>query len=251
MLDRIDKTNPIPLYYQLQEILREKIECGVWKPGETIPTENDLIMQYGISRSTIRQAILALVSDGYLKREKSKGTIVTSPTGRKELIGSLMSFTAEMNMKGIPHYSKLINQTVTRAEPILAAKLGLTQGSEVYYVKRVRYVDDHPFLFDEHFIPYYLVPGIEMKYLENTSLYSLLQEEYQFNLHHGQIILEPVTSPSSEVSEFLRTTSTTSLILAERIVYSEANVVLDYFKAYVHGKFSIDMVNQPVVARAR
>ncbi len=251
MLDQIDKTNPTPLYYQLQEILREKIQLGVWKPGETIPTENEFIVQYGISRSTVRQAVLALVIDGYLKREKSKGTIVTSTNGRKDLIGSLMSFTAEMNMKGIPHSSKLINQYVTRADAILAAKLELTEGSEVYYVKRVRYANDRPFLFDEHFIPYYLVPGIELKYRENTSLYSLLQDEYQFNLHHGQIILEPATPPSGEVSEYLKLTSSASLILAERIVYSESNVVLDYFKAYVHGKFSIDMVNQPVVARAR
>jgi GntR family transcriptional regulator len=251
MLDRIDKTNPTPLYYQLQEILREKIECEYWKPGETIPTENNLMTQYGISRSTVRQATLALVNDGYLIREKSKGTIVTSTTGRKHVVGSLMSFTSEMNMKGIPHYSKLINQYMTKADPVIAAKLGLTVGSEVYYLNRVRYVNEFPFLLDEHFIPYYLVPEIEQKYCENTSLYSLLQDEYHFNLHHGQIILEPVTLSSGGMSDFFKLPPSTSLILAERIVYSESNVPLDYFKAYIHGKFSIDVVNQPVAARSR
>lgn len=251
MPDRIDKSNPTPLYYQLQEILREKIEYGVWKPGETIPTESELMVQYGISRSTIRQAILALVNDGYLKREKSKGTIITSTTGRKRVIGSLMSFTSEMNMKGISHYSRLITQQVIQANPILATKLGITEGSEIYYLKRVRFVNDLPFLLDEHFIPYHLVHGIEQKYLENTSLYSLLQDDYKLNLHHGQIILEPIIPLSGEVSDYLQVNPTTSLIFAERIVFSETNVALDYFKAYIHGKFSIDVVNQAIAARAR
>ena len=246
MSDRIDRTNPTPLYYQLEEILREKIESNVWKLGETIPTENQLMVMYGISRSTIRQAILILVNDGYLKREGSKGTIVISSSGRDHVIGSLMSFTYEMNRKGIPHFSKLIYQNVIQADKLLAAKLGLRENSEVYFLKRGRYVNDLPFLFDEHYIPYYLVPGIEQKYRENTSLYSLLQTEYRFNLCHGQIILEPVTLPLGEVSEFLKVNSVTSLILAERIVYSETNVVLDYFRAYIHGKFSIDMVNQTI-----
>lgn len=251
MPDRIDKSNPTPLYYQLQEILREKIEYGVWKPGETIPTENELMVQYGISRSTIRQAILALVNDGYLKREKSKGTIITSTTGRKRVIGSLMSFTSEMNMKGISHYSRLITQQVIQANAILATKLGVTEGSEIYYLKRVRFVNDLPFLLDEHFIPYHLVPGIEQKYRENTSLYSLLQDDYELNLHHGQIILEPIIPLSGEVGDYLQVNPTTSLIFAERIVFSEANVALDYFKAYIHGKFSIDVVNQTIAARTR
>ena len=249
MFDRIDKTNPTPLYYQLQEILRDKIEIGVWKPGETIPTENELILNYGISRSTIRQAILALVNDGYLKREKSKGTIVTNTNGRKHVIGSLMSFTSEMNMKGIAHHSKLITQYVTKVDPILGAKLSLNDSADVYYLKRIRYVNDYPFLLDEHFIPYYLVPGIENKYKENTSLYTLLQDEYHFNLDHGQIVLEPVTPPSAEISESIKVNPSTSLILAERIVYSEVNEALDYFKAYIHGKFSIDVMNQIASAR--
>ena len=241
--DRVDKTNPTPLYYQLQEILREKIECGIWKPGDMIPTENELMVAYGISRSTVRQAILALVNDGYLKREKSKGTIVTNSTSRERVIGSLMSFTSEMNMKAIPHYSVLLSQQVVKADRLLAAKMNVPEGSEVYYLRRVRFVKDRPFLVDEHYIPYSLVPGIEQKYQENTSLYTLLQSEYQFNLHQGQIVFEPIHPPNSEVSDLLKITPTTSLILAERVVYSEANVTLDYFRAYIHGKFSIDMVS--------
>jgi GntR family transcriptional regulator len=243
MTEYLDKKIPTPLYYQLQQIVKAQIESGTWKPGETLPTEQEIMTQYGISRATVRQAILALVSDGYLKREKSKGTIVTSATGRERVIGSLMSFTSEMNMKGVAHYSRVITQKIIPADVDLAKKLDLSTGAEVYYLKRIRYVKEFPFLLDEHFIPYNICPNIDQKYKEDTSLYTLLQEEYKLNLHHGQIIFEPIPPLNAEMVELLRITPTTSLILAERIVYSENNIALDYFKAIIHGKFSIDMLN--------
>lgn len=242
-MDNIDKTIPVPLYYQLLTIIKENIEKGVWKPGQTIPTEIELMERYGISRSTTRQAILALVNDGYLRREKRRGTIVASPTGRMRFIGSLISFSEEMNSKGISHYSRILDQKLLSANPNIARKLGLNIGTAVYYLKRVRYVSDQPFLIDEHFIPHSLCPGIEEKYKENTSLYHLLKTEYQFNLHHGQIEFEPIAPPSQEVIDLLEVEFTTSLLYVERIVYSEKNVALDYFSATIHGKFAIDVIN--------
>jgi GntR family transcriptional regulator len=242
-LEGLDKNIPTPLYYQLLQILRAKIEEGIWKPGDTIPTENDIISEYKISRSTVRQAILALVNDGYLRRAKSKGTIVTNPTGRLRFVGSLMSFSEEMERKGIKHSSKILDQKIIPADEAISKKLNLSTGDEVYYLKRIRYLDDKPYLVDEHFIPHHLCPGIETTYRENTSLYHLLQTEYLFNLHHGEIEFEPIIPPSKEVIELLNIYSTTNLIYVERIVRSEEEVPLDFFKAILHGKFSIDVVS--------
>jgi GntR family transcriptional regulator len=242
-VDTIDKTIPVPLYYQLLIIIKKNIENGTWKPGETIPTELELMKQYDISRSTIRQAILAMVNDGYLRREKSKGTIVTSPTGRVRFVGSLISFSDEMEEKGISHQSQILEQNVLPADEEIANKLGLGIGTMVYYLKRIRHVDNQPFLFDEHFIPYSLCQGIEKKYKSNTSLYQLLRLEYKFNLHHGQIEFEPVAPPSKEAIELLKVFPTTSLLHVERTVYSDKDVAIDYFSATIHGKFSIDVMS--------
>lgn len=246
MEDHINKMNPTPLYFQLKEILRSKIETEEWKVGENIPVENDLMAKYDISRSTVRQAVLDLVSEGYLRREKSKGTVIISSTGNRHFIGSLTSFTSEMNTKGIPHFSKIVTQKVISADPNLAKKLRLQENSEVYYLKRIRFVNELPFIYDEHYIPYYLVPKIEEKYQENTSLYSLITDEYQFDLHHGQIIFEPINTPPNDVRDLLDIAYPANLILAERIVYSESNIPLDYFRAFVQGKFSIDVYSHPV-----
>jgi len=242
-LDRLDKSIPTPLYYQLLIILKEKIESGVWKPGDIIPTEQELMEQYDISRSTTRQAILALVNDGYLHREKSKGTIVSSPTGRMRFVGSLMSFSEEMESKKIPHHSQIINQEVIPASETIAEKFQIKTGSPVYHLKRVRYVNDRPFLLDEHYIPYYLCNGIEEKYKNNTSLYHLLKVEFNFNLHHGQIEFEPVVPTSKEVIDVLKVNPATSLLYVARMVYSDKDIPLDYFTAIIHGKFSIDVIS--------
>ncbi len=241
----LDKQNPIPLYYQLLQIIKEGIESGQWKPGETIPTENEMMEKYDISRSTVRQAVLALVNEGYLKREKSKGTIVTSQTGRTRFIGGLISFTEEMNQKNIPHTSRILDQKVIPAEAEIAARLRIKPGEMVYYLKRIRFVNEQPFLVDEHFIPYSLCPGIETKYRENTSLYQLLQNQYRLNLHHGQIEFEAINAPSKEIVKLLQVYAKTNLLQAERIVFSDKEIPLDYFKAITCGKFSVDVLSAP------
>ncbi|MDU3348564.1 MAG: GntR family transcriptional regulator, partial [Clostridium sp.] len=72
----IDKSSPIPVYYQLKNDLISKISEGVWKPGECIASERELCEIYGVSRMTIRQAIGELVQEGVLLRIKGKGTFV-------------------------------------------------------------------------------------------------------------------------------------------------------------------------------
>jgi GntR family transcriptional regulator len=241
-VDVIDKTIPTPMYYQLQQILREKIEKGVWKPGDMIPTEKEVMEKYNVSRTTARQAILALVNDGYLSREKSKGTIVARSTGRMKLVGSLISFSEEISQKGMEHFSHTLDQRVVSANSDIAAKLQINENDPVYYLKRIRYLEGRPYIMDEHLIPYRLVPGIELKYQDNSSLYQFLEGQYGLDLHHGQITFEPVTPPSKEMMDLLEIHSNTNLIFAERIVYNEKEVAMDFFKAYIRGKFSINVL---------
>ncbi|MBN1541787.1 GntR family transcriptional regulator [candidate division KSB1 bacterium] len=75
----IDKTSPIPQYYQLQTWLVEQIEQGVFQPDDRIPTEEEFVAQTGLARATVRQAIQNLVNQGYLTRRRRLGTFVNAP----------------------------------------------------------------------------------------------------------------------------------------------------------------------------
>jgi len=72
----ITKGSSVPIYRQLKEIIREKIEEGELKPGERIPTEYELCAKFGISRTSVRQALTELAQEGYLHRRQGSGTFV-------------------------------------------------------------------------------------------------------------------------------------------------------------------------------
>jgi GntR family transcriptional regulator len=82
----IDRSSPIPYYYQLQEILKQEIEAGRWAPGELLPSEGDLETALGVSRTVVRQALAVLEADGQVFRVKGKGTIVAQPKFRYEAV---------------------------------------------------------------------------------------------------------------------------------------------------------------------
>src|SRR6187200_1751843 len=76
---RLDRTSFVPLYYQLQEVLKEQIESGVWAPGEALPSEPELARRFGISRVVVRQALAILQDDRQIVRVKGRGTFVAQP----------------------------------------------------------------------------------------------------------------------------------------------------------------------------
>jgi GntR family transcriptional regulator len=238
----VDKTIPTPLYYQLLRIIQQAIDAGDLKPGEAIPTEQELVERYAISRATVRQAIMQLVNDGYLRREKSKGTFVTTPPEKIRFMESLRWFSKEMSRKGIPNLTRILEKDIIPASDDIAMNLQIAPGAPVFYVRRLRLVNNLPLLIDHHCVPYNLCPGIEEKYSDNTSLYETLEHEYGIKLHHGWREFEPII-PSQEDIDLLGIYSTTALLLVKSVVFNETDAAVDYFEARIHGKFTVDIVN--------
>ncbi len=76
---QLDRDSPVPLYYQLQEVLKEDIDADNWQPGEVLPSEAELETQFGVSRTVIRKALDVLAADGQVVRQKGRGTVVAPP----------------------------------------------------------------------------------------------------------------------------------------------------------------------------
>lgn len=75
----LDRTSFVPLYYQLQEVLKEQIESGVWQPGQAIHSEPELARRFGVSRVVVRQALAILADDRQIVRVRGRGTFVAPP----------------------------------------------------------------------------------------------------------------------------------------------------------------------------
>jgi len=76
---RLDRSSFVPLYYQLQEVLKQQIESGVWPPGSPLPGEQELGRQFGVSRVVVRQALSILADDHQIRRLRGVGTFVAEP----------------------------------------------------------------------------------------------------------------------------------------------------------------------------
>lgn len=98
MQDLLEKNSHIPIYIQIEEIIKQRIYLEEYKIGETIPSERELSAQFDVSRMTVRQSITNLVNSGLLYREKGRGTYVANPKLEQPLKG-LTSFTEDMRTR--------------------------------------------------------------------------------------------------------------------------------------------------------
>ena len=111
----INKDIPIPLYYQVKQIILDEINNEGVKAGDAIPTEKTFCDIYGISRTTIRQAISELVNEGYLYRVKSKGTFVSQPKVKTDLVNMYDGYNMELFSLSMTPSTQAIELTLVKA----------------------------------------------------------------------------------------------------------------------------------------
>lgn len=90
----LDRASAVPLYYQLQELIRQQIESGVWTAGDSLPTEHELGRRHGVSRVCVRQALGILAADGAIVRRRGAGTFVASSRLASAVAGMLRTLAA-------------------------------------------------------------------------------------------------------------------------------------------------------------
>ena len=171
----LDKNLPVPLYHQLEGVLKAEIESGRWHAGEKIPTESQLVESFGVSKITVRQALEQLVDQGYVRREHGRGTFVSH---RKFDEGprQLTSFSEEMKGHSMVASSRILGQTVERADSQLARALDLQPNAPVIVIRRLRLASGQPVTIQKAHIPKSLAPGLQVA--EDASLYDVLQRIY-------------------------------------------------------------------------
>jgi GntR family transcriptional regulator len=142
---------PIPLYYQLQRDLLERIRNGEFRPDEPLPTEERLCSDYGISRITVRRALDALLHDGVIARRRGVGTFVSQsdqPLKSVRLAGSLE------DLLGAPEfsYTLLARSRVQPPAPVRQA-LALADTARAVLLETVNYSSGEPFGYSEIYLP--------------------------------------------------------------------------------------------------
>lgn len=196
MLDskRLDKNTPIPLYYQLKTILLEDINSGEFSVDAMIPTENELSDMFGISRTTVRQAITELVHEGKLYRIKSKGTFVAQPKINQDFIKRVVSYDESIRRTGRVPSTKLLSCDTVAASEEVAAVLDMRVGEPAIYIQRLRSADGRPVVFVETYLSNERCGFVMDHNLEEEALYSILAKDESTCIRRVSRVIEAIAA---------------------------------------------------------
>ena len=173
----IRRNSPIPLYYQLKDILTDKIVKGEWSVGDRIPPEAELCKQYEVSRITVRQALEELRREGLIVRKQGKGTFVSIPKIEQNLMG-FYSFSNEFRKRGLKAHSCVLQFSILEKQYEACRALGVPLDSKVYYFRRLRYADDTLMAIESTYLPWDAFAGLTREALQDKALYDIMRSDY-------------------------------------------------------------------------
>ena len=222
-----------PLYYQIRENIRDKINSNEYPPKSMIPSEAELCEIYGVSRVTVRRAILDLVQEGLLNRGKGKGTFVSEDYGLTRING-VQGFSQELLGLNMRPSARLLNCRIRKADSALRHTLELDDEAEVVTISRLRLVNNEPCMVEVMNFPYDLVPAIEKENL-SQSIYCLLKGKYGQEVVSAKDIMEPIIIGEYE-SNLLELTIPSAGLRTKRIGYDANGRAIEYSTHIIPGK---------------
>jgi GntR family transcriptional regulator len=170
-LTKLDESSSLPLYQQLQRVLRNAIEKRLVAPDDALPPERDMAEELSVSRITVRKAIDGLVEDGLLVRRQGAGTFVCARVEKN--FAKLTSFSEDMRARGRKPRSVWLNKSSGTVTPEESLTLRLSPGTPVYRFHRIRYADDAPMALEYATILGSCLPSIEAV---DSSMYEALEK---------------------------------------------------------------------------
>lgn len=198
---RIDKTVPIPLYFQLKELILSEIKEGNYKSGEAIPTEKEISEAFRISRTTVRQAITELVQEGWLYRVKSKGTFVARPKISQNFIRKIESFNDQIYRLGKKPSTEVLELRTLKGgetgEAVLDA-LELAEDDSVILLFRKRMADGDPIVTAKTFLPYEECSFLLSHNLAEEQLYSILSQKETTGIFRVERTVEAIEANAED-----------------------------------------------------
>lgn len=239
----------IPLYYQVENVLREKISSGAFQDGDQMPTELALIKEFGVSRITIRQALKALADDGLIERKQGRGTYITERKTKKRAFSGTTHLTGsldELIAMGLDTHVKVLEMNKIEADAHEAELLQLPLGESIYRLKRLRIHDDEPYALIINYLPEKIGNELNEKELASGALLQTLESKLGYKLHMArQEIKAEMADPY--IAKLLGVRVGTALLSIERTVYTEEGKPIEYvytaYRSDVYG-YSVKFVRE-------
>jgi len=215
---------------RLYVFLQDAISRGHLQPGQKLPGENDLALQFGVSRVTVRRALAALAEQGLVMRKPGLGTVVREPSVSSSVItADVSNLLPHIVRMGKDSQIRMLEFAYLPASPYVADRLGLIPGERVQYSVRVRSTAGEPFSYLTTYVPERIARHYDESDLAQTPLYALL-ERSGVKVHRAtQTISAALASPT--VSEALQVAQGAPLIALTRVVFDDKGKGVELLEA--------------------
>lgn len=236
IIGNIDRSSPIPVYYQIVTDIKNRILNHEWEIGDQLPTENDLAQQYEVSRITLRQALTELEKERIIHKQRGHGTFVSAAPAPfvTELNYSLVSRDQLTRDENTIEAKVLEQRMVTDLPEHISKSLKLQPGDPAVYIQRLYYRNGQPFAVNHSYINAGYVPGLEHTPLIQNSITMTMQKHYNLHCETVDDYVE-ITMNNYQESTLLQRPYNAPLLVVQGIAYTNGNVPLEFSRTYWPG----------------
>lgn len=230
---KLDQKN-IPLYVQLEQILKSKIVTGELLPGERIPSEKEIAETYGVSSITARQAVLNLVQEGLLLRQQGKGTFVTK---LKPKVKNIMTLNVSGDFSDVvpegllSQKVKVLDICKMNSTKRIASTLDIEEGEQIVRTRRTRGDNGVVLSYIKNYLPLHIGEKIKEKDLRNQLMLHVLRKKLGLPLQAGVQFITAVVA-DYEIASALSVSISSPVLYLETIIYIEGEIPVNFVQTF-------------------
>ena len=215
------RSAPVPFYEKVKQTISDNIASGVWRPHDRIPSEAELVAQFGFSRMTINRALRELTDEGLLVRLQGVGTFVAEPKGQSALF-EIRSIADEIAARHHQHRCEVLTLEQTQANALQATALNVREGTLIFHSVMVHYENDLPVQIEGRCVNAGVVPDYLAQDYSQTTPHAYLS--LIAPLTEGEHIVEAVRATAEECA-LLNIKEHDPCLLIHRRTWSASHIV--------------------------
>lgn len=238
-MSRFTDAEGVALYVRIRQTLRDQIAAGELKPGDRLPSEDELALRFGVSRMTLRNSVSELIDEGLLYRRRGVGTFVSRPHIERDH-NRLSTFFDSASAEGFAAEIRVLKQEIAESRPVVARELGLTVGDPVIFIRTLRLADGAPITLHDEFVPHRLCPQLLHEDLQLTMSWQALER-------HGHSIKRAVQRIEAvpverEIAALLEMEEGEPVLYKRRTVFAADGTPVEFAFCYNRGdRYSVNM----------
>ncbi|MCS3430574.1 GntR family transcriptional regulator [Klebsiella sp. BIGb0407] len=223
--ERIAAVDNTPLYIKFAETVKNAVRSGLLEHGNILPGERDLSQLTGVSRITVRKAMQALEEEGVVTRARGYGTQINNifEYSLKEARG----FSQQVVLRGKKPDTLWVNKRVVKCPDDVAQQLSIAANSDVFLLKRIRYVDEDAVSIEESWVPVNLIHDVDAI---GVSLYDYFRSQSIFPQRtHSRV---SARMPDSDFQSHIKMESTVPVLVIKQIALDQQQRPIEYSISY-------------------